>query len=133
MYIYNFNDNMNGIPMVNVEMAPTTTSQGANAAPPPPPPTTATSASNLSVGTISNAAGATPLTPEILNSVMAMTNPLEYSFPANVSGAGSMTTTKMSQVRMSSSFGAAKQKKIVVKIRSKLHKRCKEKTKRDPR
>lgn len=27
--------------------------------------------------------GGTPRTPEILNSLMAMTNPLEYSYPVN--------------------------------------------------
>lgn len=44
--------------------------------------------------TVNNPA-CTPLTPEILNSVMAMTNPLEYSFPAT---SATTTTTKVSQV-----------------------------------
>lgn len=82
---------MSGIPMVNVEMV-TSPSQVA-------PSQVQPNASNLSAGTITTAAGTTPLTPEILNSVMAMTNPLEYSFPAdNASSAGPMFTTKVSQV-----------------------------------
>lgn len=89
MYIYNFNDNMNGIPLVNVEMATPSQLPPSSAV-----AATVTNTSNLSVGTISTA-GATPLTPEILNSVMAMTNPLEYTFP---SSAGTLMTTKISQV-----------------------------------
>ncbi|XP_031627376.1 activating transcription factor 3-like, partial [Contarinia nasturtii] len=70
MYIYNFNDNMNGIPIINVDMSTTSI--------PVVPTPNATNTSNLTVGTNTT----TPLTPEILNSVMAMTNPLEYSFPS---------------------------------------------------
>lgn len=83
---------MNGIPMVNVEMV--TPAQVA-VVPSSSAAATVTSTSNLSVGNISTT-GATPLTPEILNSVMAMTNPLEYTFPSTA--AGSLMTTKISQV-----------------------------------
>lgn len=88
---------MNGIPLVNVEMAPTTAvAQVAIVSSP-----AITSTTNLRVGTATTATtttstgAATPLTPEILNSVMAMTNPLEYSFP---SSANALMTTKVSQV-----------------------------------
>lgn len=39
----------------------------------------------------------TPRTPEILNSVIAMTNPLEYSFPSTTTGI--VVQPKQSQVR----------------------------------
>lgn len=94
MYIYNFNDSMN-VPMLNVDMA---TSAQVAAVPTPAPSTTSTT--NLTVGSVTGAA-ATPLTPEILNSVMAMTNPLEYSFPAAnaASAANQSHANKVSQVR----------------------------------
>lgn len=85
MYIYNFNDSMNGVPMLNVDMV-TTASTAVQSSQP-----SVTSTTNLTVGNAAN----TPLTPEILNSVMAMTNPLEYSFPTTSS---SQMATKVSQV-----------------------------------
>lgn len=88
MYIYNFNDSMSGVPMLNVDMVTT-----ASLAVMPTPTPMVTSTSNLTVGTANN----TPLTPEILNSVMAMTNPLEYSFPPGVN-TSNQTATKVSQV-----------------------------------
>lgn len=88
MYIYNFNDSMSGVPMLNVDMVTT-----ASVAVMPTPTPMVTSTSNLTVGTANN----TPLTPEILNSVMAMTNPLEYSFPPGVNTSNQMAT-KVSQV-----------------------------------
>lgn len=44
----------------------------------------------------------TPRTPEILNSVIAMTNPLEYSFPSTT--AGIVVQPKQSQVSAQSGF-----------------------------
>lgn len=80
--MYNLNGSMSGVPMLGIDgcsSTPTiliaTTSVTNNNNNP----------NNLTVGSCSN----TPLTPEILNSVMAMTNPLEYSFPSMNS-----TTTK---------------------------------------
>lgn len=77
---------MNGLPMVNVDLSTPTESVV--------PTPAGSNTSNLCVGTST----ATPLTPEILNSVMAMTNPLEYSFPLTVT---SHVSTKVSQVRWS--------------------------------
>lgn len=74
---------MNGIPMLNVDLS-TSTSQTIA------PSSSVINTSNLTVGTNTS----TPLTPEILNSVMAMTNPLEYSFPST-----SNVSTRVSQVR----------------------------------
>lgn len=95
MYIYNFNDNMNGIPILNVDMA---TASSVAAATVEPPTSAVTNTSNLTVATTATAAAATPLTPEILNSVMAMTNPLEYSFPSIAA------SNKVSQVRLEKTF-----------------------------
>lgn len=80
---------MNGVPILNVDMA-TTTSVALV-----PPTSAVINTSNLTVGTSTNT---TPLTPEILNSVMAMTNPLEYSFPSTATS--NPSTNKMSQVRL---------------------------------
>lgn len=76
---------MNGVPILNVEMSTTGSI-------PVIPTTVVTTTSNLTVGTNT----ATPLTPEILNSVIAMTNPLEYSFPS---------TSKLIQVNIASFLG----------------------------
>lgn len=77
---------MSGVPALNVDMVTTAASVAIV-----PASAAVTSTSNLTVGTCTT----TPLTPEILNSVMAMTNPLEYSFPTNTT----TTTTKLSQVK----------------------------------
>ncbi|XP_055302439.1 activating transcription factor 3 isoform X2 [Sitodiplosis mosellana] len=97
MYIYNhFNDNMNGVPILNVDMATTTSAAVVQPTP------SVTNTSNLMVGT----ATTTPLTPEILNSVMAMTNPLEYSFPSTTTSNPSTNKVSQSADSHSSSSGS---------------------------
>lgn len=79
---------MSGPPMLGVDGCASTVSNHLSA--------TTTTGSTTTGGLTVGVCNTTPLTPEILNSVMAMTNPLEYSFPsANLSTA---TTMKMSQV-----------------------------------
>lgn len=82
---------MSGVPMLNVDMVTT----AASVAVAPAPAIVASSSTNLTVGTCTT----TPLTPEILNSVMAMTNPLEYSYPANAAANANASTSKLSQVK----------------------------------
>lgn len=80
---------MSGAPMLGVDGCAISTSAMLTST---APSMVTTSNGQLAVGTTCSH---TPLTPEILNSVMAMTNPLEYTFSANNPA---IISTEISQV-----------------------------------